>query len=247
MILTVRTSHSTASELGEPSDYILVCGRKLNRDRAIILAENDTPFPFIQSRYPCGFGIIHNRTIPHNRKDDTMGQYHICVSLSKREFLNPHRLGDGLKLWEQGASQGGTLNAIHAVLAVSNGRGGGDYIESDFVGRWGGDRIAIIGDYSEVDDIPGEENAKHIYNACGITEKDIEEYYPDPEERELVLGSYLPGDWTDISDLAREFLSAQWGLEFGDKGWVTRAALPGSPFADVGPPIAPDMIIGMDR
>ena len=30
-----------------------------------------------------------------------MGQYHYTVNLSKKEFINPHKLGDGLKLLEQ--------------------------------------------------------------------------------------------------------------------------------------------------
>ncbi len=174
-----------------------------------------------------------------------MGQYHITVNLDKREFIHPHRLGDGLKLWEQGASQGGTLNAIHALLAVSNGRGGGDYIESDFVGRWGGDRIAVIGDYSEPDDLPGEENPSHIYSACGLADDD-DGYYANltPEEREETLGSYVVGDWTDISDLARQFLAAQWLLMFGDTGWVEVTTLPGSPFEKNQPPTSTDMVIG---
>jgi hypothetical protein len=134
-----------------------------------------------------------------------MGQYHITVNLDKKEFLNPHRIGDGLKLWEQGASQGGTLNALHALLAVSNGRGGGDYIDGheDFVGRWGGDRIAIVGGYAEDDDLPTGD-ARSIYNT--------------------------PAGWTDISDLACDFLEAQWGVTFDGGGWARRTVAAGSPF-----------------
>jgi hypothetical protein len=146
------------------------------------------------------------------------------------EYLNPHRLGDGLKLWEQGASQGGTLNALHALLAVSNGRGGGDYItgHEDFVGRWGGDRIAIVGDYAEPGDLPSHDGAEFLYERCNAGRN----------------------GWTDISDLAREFLSEQWELEFSEReyGWLRRTALEGSVFAsDSGPALRPDTIINIIR
>ena len=57
-----------------------------------------------------------------------MGQYHVVVNLTKREFIHPHKLGSGLKLWEQIANgaNGGTGAALLVLLAASNGRGGGD-------------------------------------------------------------------------------------------------------------------------
>lgn len=94
-----------------------------------------------------------------------MGQYHYVANLDKREFIHPHRLGDGLKLMEFGSSSDGTMLGLALLLAVSNGRGGGDYHEPSemtpedtqlikaVIGRWGGDRIAIIGDYYEQDDL----------------------------------------------------------------------------------------------
>lgn len=96
-----------------------------------------------------------------------MGQYHYIANLDKREFLHPHELGDGLKLMEFGASGEGTMFGLSLLLACSNGRGGGDFdaeIADDprdyklveaIVGRWAGDRIAIIGDYAEDGDFPG--------------------------------------------------------------------------------------------
>lgn len=94
-----------------------------------------------------------------------MGQYHITVNLDKREFLMPHDLGDGLKLMEFGNSAGGVMTALAILLAVSNGRGGGDLHFDEKspgytpeiaarIGSWGGDRIAIVGDYQEEGDLP---------------------------------------------------------------------------------------------
>jgi hypothetical protein len=169
--------------------------------------------------------------ISHNRKDDIVGQYHIPINLTKKEFIHPHRLGNGLKLWEQGASQFGVSQAIHALLAVSNGRGSGDYHDDpEFVGRWGGDRIAIVGDYAEPGDLPAEDRAECIYRAREITEGDALKYYPTEEEREERLGPYKPGDWKDISDLAVRFLCAEYDLEASGTGWITLSPVPGSFF-----------------
>ena len=177
-----------------------------------------------------------------------MGQYHLCCNLDRKEWLDPHRLGDGLKLWEQGASQGGTLCALHALLVISNGRGGGDYITDhpEFVGRWGGDRIAVVGDYTEAGDLDGVDYAEFIYSACGTTKENAKEYYPTAKELKAALGPFKPGEWTDISDLARAFLSDQWELDFGDEGWVTRTPRPGSVFSQAEAAMKPDFIIGIE-
>ncbi|SMB96834.1 hypothetical protein SAMN00808754_1677 [Thermanaeromonas toyohensis ToBE] len=121
-----------------------------------------------------------------------MGQYHIVVNLDKKEFISPHKLGDGLKLLEQMNSHGGTMAALWVLLACSNGRGGGDIpdgvdykfderknkvvevvpdreyrrLAKEYIGRWAGDRIAIIGDYADDSDLPAEFAASTIYRDC---------------------------------------------------------------------------------
>jgi hypothetical protein len=141
-----------------------------------------------------------------------MGQYHWPVNLDKREFLYSHSLGDGLKLKEQGFSQpGGIATALHVLLAVSNGRGGGDYgtehpLSEQVVGRWGGDHIAIIGDYAKPDDLRHEINAQEVFQAV----------------------SDESSDWTDITPLVRQYLAE--GVDDyyhvftyeGDTGWIDR-------------------------
>lgn len=80
-----------------------------------------------------------------------MGQYHIIVNLDKKQYLHPHRFGDGLKLLEFGCSKV-TMAALAMLLANSNGRGGGDFNSDDpLIGSWAGDRIAIVGDYDDPD------------------------------------------------------------------------------------------------
>jgi hypothetical protein len=84
-----------------------------------------------------------------------MGQYHKVFNLDKKEYIHGHRIGTGLKLMEQVGFDKCAASAVWLLLAASNGRGGGDAKDHGLIGRWAGDRIAVIGDYSEPDDIPG--------------------------------------------------------------------------------------------
>ena len=75
-----------------------------------------------------------------------MGQYFKIVNLDKREYLDPHKLGMGLKLYEICANRGSGV--LPFLLRKSDETGGGD-IHKDYryAGRWAGDRIVVIGDY----------------------------------------------------------------------------------------------------
>ena len=105
-----------------------------------------------------------------------MGQYFLIVNLDKEEFLDPQKLGSGLKLWEICANNISRL--LPHLLRKSSGFGGGDVsdrysrkllkrksknpndttietiqkeVNKDFSnnGRWAGDRIVVVGDYDE--------------------------------------------------------------------------------------------------
>lgn len=141
-----------------------------------------------------------------------MGQYHYTVNLDKKEFLHPHKLGSGLKLWEFAGDDHGIGCALSLLLACSNGRGGGDVVETDLVGRWAGDRIAIVGDYAEDGDLPGEFIASGIYQRCDE-------------------GAYL-----DISESMAQVISAEYGINFVGDGWKKRVHV-GSGF---GEPVGPE-------
>ena len=79
-----------------------------------------------------------------------MGQYFIVVNLDKKQFIHPHKFGDGLKLLEFGCSGCGTLTALTLLLRQSTDGGGGDYSgDNEFVGSWAGNKITIVGDYDE--------------------------------------------------------------------------------------------------
>jgi hypothetical protein len=161
-----------------------------------------------------------------------MGQYYMIVNLDKREFLNPHKLGSGLKLWEM-ANTCTIAPALLALLACSNGRGGGDFEEDPIIGRWVGDRVVIVGDYAESGDIPGIEHPEIIYALCKPpTEiKDIAEYYrklakeseekekkDEYQERASLLDASKP--YKDISDKLISLVEREADVKFKNKdGW----------------------------
>jgi hypothetical protein len=129
-----------------------------------------------------------------------MGQYHHPVNLDKKEFIDPHKLGCGLKLLEHGGD-GGVNDALALLLACSSGRGGGDYQTEgrEWVGRWAGDRIAIVGDYAERDDLPVRHKAETIYDQC------------QPK-----------GKYRDITDSLIPIMEREHELVYAGDGWCNR-------------------------
>lgn len=125
-----------------------------------------------------------------------MGQYWYVVNLDKKEFVHPHKLGTGLKLWEQLANHPGTGAALIILCAaMPEARGGGDFdldanwhgpertfpennvtpgpmpeeypaIAKRTIGRWAGDRIALIGDYAKKGDLPNSDIPANMIMAC---------------------------------------------------------------------------------
>jgi len=79
-----------------------------------------------------------------------MGQYYLTVNIDKKQYLNPHAFGDGLKLLEFACSGRGTMMALGVLLADGNNRGGGDlHSDAPAIGSWAGDRIVVAGDYAD--------------------------------------------------------------------------------------------------
>ena len=77
-----------------------------------------------------------------------MGQYHKAYNITKKEYIHPHSIGNGLKLTEQVGQEKSTSTALFLLLANSNGRGGGDARPHPAIGRWAGDQIVVQGDYA---------------------------------------------------------------------------------------------------
>lgn len=152
-----------------------------------------------------------------------MGQYWYVVNLDKKEFVTPHKLGCGLKLWEQLANHPSTGSALLVLCAaMSEARGGGDFdLDSNWhgpertfpehnitpasmpeeysviahrtIGRWTGDRIALIGDYAEDEDLPKEFHASKIYENCQPEEKQVYTEESVGEETNLEIQDMTEG------------------------------------------------------
>lgn len=173
-----------------------------------------------------------------------MGQYHVLVNLDKRQFVHPHAMGCGLKLWEQVGFYASISTALWALLACSNGRGGGDFREHPLVGSWAGDRIAVVGDYAEPDDLAPEHHTESLYNRClhGDARYVSEEAQIRREAEEEGLAVY-----TDISPQVREMMTALFDVTYdteSGRGWLPVT----SPHdGDDTGKLAPDVVIMVAR
>ena len=125
-----------------------------------------------------------------------MGQYWYPVNLDKKEFIHPHKLGNGLKLWEQLANHPGTGAALVILTAaMPEPRGGWDIRNADgVVGRWAGDRIALVGDYAEPNDLPDDDAAEVYQNIRNEVFEDISDMVCEVIERELG-GKFSGSGW----------------------------------------------------
>jgi hypothetical protein len=131
-------------------------------------------------------------------KTNNMGQYYKWVNISKQEVVNPWELGGVAKAWEWLYS-GNSMKAIHYLMLASSEQsssimqggiqgekptytfgkyqnlGGGD-IHADgteeYLGRWAGDRVVLVGDYDASNAYAG--HSKWCKSGCDIEHlKDI--------------------------------------------------------------------------
>ena len=156
-----------------------------------------------------------------------MGQYWLTVNLDKREYINPHQLGSGLKLTEQLGTHPGTGTALIVLLAaMPEARGGGDIKENpDVVGRWTGDRVVLIGDYAKDTDLGEGYKASEIYGKC---------------QEECKEGAYK-----DITPMVAKVIEDELDGHFEGDGWKDFVYNDGekqSPRA-----MSPDMILSVKK
>lgn len=130
-----------------------------------------------------------------------MGQYHHLVNIDKKEVVNPHGLGLGLKQWEHNGEFNGTIaDAMYILMMTSPARGGGDYPATDISSRWAGDRVVVLGDYTEDSDLPSIPNAGSLY-------RESESY-------------------TDITDMVASAFEHVFRVRVTGDGWKRRELIP---------------------
>lgn len=117
-----------------------------------------------------------------------MGQYHLLVNFDKKEFVTPRGLGLPNKQLEHTAVPAGGLDtALYVLMSCSPHRGGGDYSPVDgtrVLGRWVGDTVTVLGDYTEPGDIPGRDDSiAFVWNVC--------QHYAEMQEAGLDIGHYV--------------------------------------------------------
>jgi len=80
-----------------------------------------------------------------------MGQYFKVVNKTKKEILNPHTFGNGVKLWELVSDGNGVLQGLGLLLAEGHVEydKNNELKPSTIIGRWHGDSITILGDYAQ--------------------------------------------------------------------------------------------------
>lgn len=129
-----------------------------------------------------------------------MGQYHVLVNYDKKEVVVPHGLGLGLKQYEHTGEYNGTLaDAMYLLVMTSPARGGGDFPSTNISSRWAGDRVLVVGDYTEDSDVPSIPNVGLLYN-------DSEKY-------------------TDITDLVAEAFEQVFRVKVSGEGWKKRLSV----------------------
>lgn len=70
-----------------------------------------------------------------------MGQYFLPVNLTKKQYLHPHYMGEGLKFGEF------PLTILGLTYLIRDGEGMSDVL--GITGSWAGDQIVLVGEYAE--------------------------------------------------------------------------------------------------
>ena len=78
-----------------------------------------------------------------------MGQYHKLINVTKKEYVSGFDIGMMAKHYEQMGFQGSMADVLYCLMIAQGNekRGGGDTDGHDFIGRWAGDDVAVVGDY----------------------------------------------------------------------------------------------------
>lgn len=135
-----------------------------------------------------------------------MGQYHLPISLTAQEKLQPSHYDDGNKLLEMTCSQDGVVKKLGELLQSS----------------WKGHRIAIIGDYCEKGDLSEEalqgitfKNEVDVYDVCVATFRDPDNVVVETIETNHVIYNLSKNKFLKPSDFGDSNVPASFIDEVG--------------------------------
>jgi hypothetical protein len=74
---------------------------------------------------------------------------------------------------------GSLADAMYVLTMTSPARGGGDMPLTDVSGRWAGDRVMVVGDYTEDGDLPPEYLGSEVYETASSSYTEIGEEVRD--------------------------------------------------------------------
>lgn len=143
-----------------------------------------------------------------------MGQYYKVVNLDKKEYINPHDLGDGLKFLEFAPSGWGTMFALGYLLQSTEDRFAGGDISAggQFRERWAGDQIVIAGDYDDPKKYPSETRGKNLYDSSegrrwkNVSMDVVREMIKDDYVKEMFQDKMKEGGWFGSDEEIEEIL-----------------------------------------
>jgi len=112
-----------------------------------------------------------------------VGQYHSVVSLDAPGALRSRLFGGGVKLMGQAPVGWG---GVPTALALAIGEGG----------AWHGQRIAVIGDYAEVGDLPdGVPFAENPHEAYELSDSELSERLVAEIDERYEVSRYVPSSF----------------------------------------------------
>jgi len=164
-----------------------------------------------------------------------MGEYYYIVNLTKHEFLHPHKLASGLKMWEILASAI-PLRVLGFLISGYN-RG------STVKGRWAGDNIIMVGDYD--DKHPIYDLCVDPYDSDTSIELELEEINKNRKENNqpTVVKSDLFKDISDvvIADYNEYIELDEYKIDVKSSGW--RSTVEETKTQEPNVKVKPDVVI----
>ena len=149
-----------------------------------------------------------------------MGQYHLLANLDRREVVTPRGLGFFSKQREHAGFRGSMSDALYLLQMTSPARGGGDWPFTTSSGAWTGDRVVVLGDYTQDEDLPDIPDAGALFGIASDEWTDISETVA----RDLAIVFPENDDTWDAVGAALDALSAALACESHTEA-STQAAL----------------------